>query len=348
LKECIKKEYNKEVGLLGINFQALEERTNLKKEDVTTIICPECGKEGKKGNIARFVCPVCKGSIERKNIKLNKRKLRCTNDNCAGILEVADEKEFFYCDNCKTSSWDMIGESRHKIVGGNKIEEVDDFEEEISGDILGGLDLVLVAPRHLFRMPYSLHEKTALASIVINKNEIKNFEPKDAEPLKVKIKSFLPNNKENEARYLVNVALAWNEGRKKKETEQDKERYKNYEKVSFENVTEDMFPPAIKKLLNGLEDGRKRGLFILLTFLKSVGFSGDKIVEMIKIWNEKNKPPLKEGYVRSQIEWHLKQKKQILPPNYNNDNFYKDLQLLDKQPKTKNPVVDVLREMRKK
>ena len=32
-------------------------------------------------------------------------------------------------------------------------------------------DLVLISPRHLFRMPYSLHEKTALASVVINKNK---------------------------------------------------------------------------------------------------------------------------------------------------------------------------------
>lgn len=37
-------------------------------------------------------------------------------------------------------------------------------------------DLILVSPRHLFRMPYSLHEKTALASVVLNPEEVKNFQ----------------------------------------------------------------------------------------------------------------------------------------------------------------------------
>jgi hypothetical protein len=57
---------------------------------------------------------------------------------------------------------------------------------------------------------------------------------------------------------------------------------------------------------------------------------------------------LKEGYVRSQIEWHLKQNKKILPPNYSNDAFYRDIGILDKKPETKNPLVDVMRKIRKR
>jgi len=41
-------------------------------------------------------------------------------------------------------------------------------------------DLILVSPRHLFRCPYSLHEKTALASIVLTEEELAEFELKDA------------------------------------------------------------------------------------------------------------------------------------------------------------------------
>ena len=41
-------------------------------------------------------------------------------------------------------------------------------------------DLVLVSSRHLFRMPYSLHEKTTLASVVVLPEELKNFQPHDA------------------------------------------------------------------------------------------------------------------------------------------------------------------------
>jgi len=81
--------------------------------------------------------------------------------------------------------------------------------------------------------------------------------------------------------------------------------------------------------------------------LRSLNFSPEYINKKIREWNDLNDPPLKEGYVRSQIEWHLKQKKQILPPNYKNDNFYKDLKLIDAYPKEKNPIPEVLRKVRK-
>ena len=133
-----------------------------------------------------------------------------------------------------------------------------------------------------------------------------------------------------------------------KEIEEKKYSGKTFEKVELKNVTEDMFPPAIKKLLKGLDEGRKRALFVLLTFLRSVGFSAEEINKRVREWNEKNEPPLKEGYIRSQIDWHLKQKKKILPPNYTNDAFYRDIGLIDKKQKVKNPLVDVMRKVRGK
>src|SRR3989344_5000985 len=116
--------------------------------------------------------------------------------------------------------------------------------------------------------------------------------------------------------------------------------------MNLEGVTEEMFPPAIKKLLQGLQDGKKRGLFILVAFLRSCGFSYDYTNNAIRDWNKKNEPPLKEGYIKSQIEWHFKQKKKILPPNYDNESFYKDLGLLNEKPKVKNPLVEVMHKLR--
>jgi len=111
-----------------------------------------------------------------------------------------------------------------------------------------------------------------------------------------------------------------------------------------------MFPKPIKKLLKGLKEGKKRGLFILLTFLRSLNFSPDYLNREIREWNKKNDPPLKEGYVKGQIDWHLRQKRQILPPNYNHANFYKDIGLVDSSsmPKEKNPVSEVMRKVRKR
>ena len=89
---------------------------------------------------------------------------------------------------------------------------------------------------------------------------------------------------------------------------------------------------------------------MLLNFAihEPVGKTPEEINKGVRAWNEKNDPPLREGYVRSQIDWHLRQKKKILPPNYDNESFYRDIGLIDKKQKVKNPLVDVSRKLREK
>ena len=161
--------------------------------------------------------------------------------------------------------------------------------------------------------------------------------------------SFYPEPRQNEAATLLEYALAWKKRREKNE-EKRKPISDNsvYAAQDMSGVTEDMYPSPIKKLLKGLVEGRKRGLFILLTFFLSLGIKRELIEAHIYEWNKKNNPPLKEGYIKSQIEWHFRQKRKILPPNYNNPSFYKDLGLLDKVPETKNPIVDVTRALKKR
>jgi len=358
LMERIKPEYNKIVMGGGIDFKALELRTKLSKEDVTKVLCPECGRPCERGKMVTLECPECHSSVKRKDPRITKKGLKCINESCVGYLKVVDEKDCHYCDYCKISDVSKLDdEGDKKIVvekyakDSNKFRE--DFEERLGDEHLGGLDLVLVASRHLFRAPYSLHEKSALASVVLDKEEIDDFSPKDADPLKVKIRNFLPENEEGEATELLENALRWKKRKDEENERTQKKKYAgygngNYKDIKMEGVTDDMFPGPINKLLKGLEDGRKRGLFILLTFLKSVGFKPEEINEKVREWNKRNKPPLKEGYLRSQVEWHLKQKKKILPPNYDNDNFYKDLKLINKKQNVKNPIVEVVRKLRKK
>jgi len=348
----IRKRYNEEVSKMDIDFESLQERTKLTKEDVMTIIDGDTGESAKEGKIAVFACPVCNMKIERPNVKITKKRLKCPQDRCAGVLELVEEKDYYYTE-AGASSFDKLTRDKERgslvLSRDAKSQDFkDDFKEEISGEKIASLDLVLVASRHLFRMPYSLHEKTGLASVVIDKEGLGNFKPNDADPLRIKIKEFIKDCEGGEGRLLLENAIAWRKVKSEKDEEQIKKDYSDYKPIDMSGVTEQMFPQPIKKLLKGISDGRKRGLFILLTFLKSVGFDGEKIVSIIGEWNKKNDPPLKEGYVRSQVDWHLKQKKKILPPNYKNENFYKDLQLFDKEPKTKNPVVDVMRELRKK
>ncbi|MBS3077085.1 hypothetical protein J4233_02325 [Candidatus Pacearchaeota archaeon] len=346
LMDYIREDYNRQASDVLTDIGAIQRRTKLSKEQLEEIRCKICGKAAKKGSIANFVCPICGMKIERKNAKITKRRLKCLNNSCAGVLEQVDSEEFYYCENC------VDPENESLQMNSNKYPENFEKSKGVSAEKVAAPDLILVASRHLFRMPYSLHEKTALASVVLTKQELENFSPRDADPMRVVIREFMPENELGEAKQLLAKALDWNKGREVINKGIEEKKFSKYKDRKFENielkgVTDDMFPQPIKKLLKGLEEGRKRGLFVLLTFLRSTGFSGEEINKRVRDWNEKNSPPLKEGYVRSQIEWHLKQNKKILPPNYSNDAFYRDIGLIDKKPETKNPLVDVMRKIRR-
>jgi len=346
----IRPEYNKRAHDVMGSVDMIKKRTNLSEKEFVSSTCPKCNRPAKKGTLVTLKCPECNFEIKRKNVKLTKKKLVCPQNNCAGFLEVIREENYFECEYCDgASSIDKRESSgKYKAIYTKYAKSSEEFDEGISGELFGFSDLVLVSPRHLLRAPYSLHEKTALASVVLLKNEIEKFNPKDADPLKIQIREFLPKNEIDEGKRLLIAALDWKR-KNVKEEEVVQKKYSSFNKNSKIEVTgvkEDMFPKPIKKLLKGLKDGKKRGLFILLTFLRSLNFSAEYINTRIREWNALNDPPLKEGYVRSQIEWHLRQKKQILPPNYNNDGFYRDLGLLDEKPKVKNPIVEVLKKAR--
>lgn len=330
----IKPEFRKRVGKI-MSFSHLEKN----EEPSTRITCKRCNDVALKGSLAKFICPVCNMNVERRDYKANKRRLRCLDEKCAGVLEVMDSKDYFYCENCKDPDNEAIPLSSNR--------HPESFEE-IRGELAdehAELDLVLVAPRHLFRMPYSLHEKTSLVSLVITKDQLNSFELRDADPMKVKVMQYYPSNKEDEGKKLLSDALKWKNANVKQEEKKLMDKYNKavieYQEIDSTKVNEKMFPPAIKKLLNGLKDGKKRGLFVLITFFRGIGYSPEKINLDVREWNKKNEPPLKEGYIKSQIDWHLKQKKKIMPPNYSNDSFYKDLGIIDKKPDAKNPLVEV-------
>ncbi|MDO8564168.1 MAG: hypothetical protein Q7R87_04115 [Nanoarchaeota archaeon] len=344
LFDFIKKRFRSEVGkVMTIN----REEKNF--EDVME--CIRCESQAIKAEIIFYKCKVCGSESRLKEWKSEKITRRCGMKGCNGVLEKINKEEYWYCPNCKDSDnnkWPLSNDKSpedFQISRKEKADEVADF------------DLVLVAPRHLFRMPYSLHEKTSLASVVLTKEELDSFNPKDADPMKINIRNFLPSNFENEAGRLLKDALHWKKSKVEEEEKLNVNRFagksfekdkkdKEYEEFKFENVNEKDFPEPIKKLLKGLEDGKKRGLFILITFLRCIQYTPEQINNLCRAWNKRNAVPLKEGYIKSQIEWHLKQKRKILPPNYTNDSFYKDLMLLDKKPETKNPLVDMIRNVR--
>ncbi|MBS3073036.1 hypothetical protein J4477_04340 [Candidatus Pacearchaeota archaeon] len=260
----------------------------------------------------------------------NYREKKCPIHTKSELKEVS-KKKFYYCSRCSIDS----------------LESKSSFSERISIDIFKvlGLDLQLVSPRHLFRMPYSLHEKTALASIVLDKNKISEFEINDADPLKVVVKDFIPKVKKNEAKDLLLSSIDWYSSQKK-EKEID---YSQIDKKdgAFEmpkiKIKDDYFPPIIQKILKGMNDGKKRALFILLNFFRSLGFPIEEVEEKIKKWNSRNNPPLKEGYIKAQLMWHARHHP-VMPPNFDNE-IYKEIGVFDTDnltEKIKNPVAYVI------
>jgi DNA primase catalytic subunit len=172
-------------------------------------------------------------------------------------------------------------------------------------------DLVLVSPRHLFRMPYSLNEKTALASIVLSPDEIEDFQFKDADPLKAKVKNFMPDVRQGEASELLIQALDWY---KENNLEEKESKNFDYKPIQLKNLSEQNFPPCVKRILQGIADGKKRALFMLINLFRSVGMDKNELEKTIHDWNKKNNPSLKEGYIKSQLSWSYR-RKPLMPPN---------------------------------
>ncbi len=205
-------------------------------------------------------------------------------------------------------------------------------------------DIILVSSRHLFRTPYSLNEKTALASIVIEPEKLNKFTPLDANPLKVSVKDFMPNAKENEAKELLTQALDWGRTQKNEPTKENKTAYEEI-KIDRSRIT---YPMSIQQMLNGMGDGKKRALFVLINFFNYLGFSKEETEKKLSEWNGKNKPQLKEGYIKSQVEWTFRHGKR-LPPNFDNDGYYKGIgiNVSAEELKYKNPVNYVMQRQKK-
>jgi len=194
--------------------------------------------------------------------------------------------------------------------------------------MLGGLDLnpdpfiemdtLLISSRHLYRMPYSFHEKSQLFSIPVHKDKILEFEKKMAEPEKIVIENFMSRKVTESAKGLLIRSYDF-----KPIIFQEKKEERVYE-IPEQAIGEECFPPCIKKTLAGVDDGRKRAVFILINFLKSSGWEHEQIEEILYKWNARNKEPMREVYIKGQLRYS-RGKKPMPPPNCLNKAYYLDI-----------------------
>lgn len=202
-----------------------------------------------------------------------------------------------------------IGKTLNDITSDEGIEPF----KIISLDIFGS--------RHLFRLPYSLHESSLLVSLPIKPENISKFEKDMAKPEKVRVEEKFLDNRFNlhDADGLIVESLDW-AVKHKGEVKEEIAKVRTVGRVKF--IQEQYFPPCVEAILKGVADGKKRSVFVLVNFLRNMGWDLEKIEKRLTEWNEKNYPSLRTNYLRGQLRWHFRQGRNLLPPNCNNEMFY--------------------------
>ena len=229
-------------------------------------------------------------------------------------------------------------------IGKNLSKDFDPFE-------VVEIDSMVISPRHLIRAPYSLNEKKWLASVPVPGNKVEEFDIESAKPENIEIyEDFfrIDKIKSKEAALLFFAVYDWY---RTKISAEFTEKILKIIKPSFlkkKNIKEEDFPPCIKNILKGLEDGRKRALFVLLSFLLRIGWDWEVVEAYIKEWNKRNKPPLKDSYIRSQLKWYKKLKEPYMVPNCQNKTYIQELGICKpdkfcREWNIKNPLVYVIK-----
>lgn len=329
LIEYLRSESEKELrNIIDDDFISMFSKTDIKKG----IKCKTCSEISDEYSVLDLYCDKCRIGTQKKQKTEENGSLRCPE--CRRELAPKNAKTLYECKKCQKSSDNYPSNFSGTV-------EVDLFD-------LMGLDLILVSPRHLFRAPYSLHEKTALVSAVLDLKELENFDMKDADYLKVKVKNFMPDAEEGEASEFVLQALDWYSENKKEPDEKPSEKKQDFQPIKIDSLSDKMFPPSIQTILKGVDDGRKRALFILLNLFRSVGMERDEIEKRIYDWNKKNSVPLKEGYIKSQIAWSYRNKI-VPPPNFEKD-YYRAIGVTptDEELRYKNPVNYIMKKYKSK
>jgi hypothetical protein len=206
------------------------------------------------------------------------------------------------------------------------------------------IDTILISSRHLYRAAYSINEKTGFVSIVIKPEHLKQFHPSWAKPERVLPQQFLKQVEKNEAKELFIQALDWNSRQQAamiRKEQEVKQRTQIREVIKITKFSDEIYPPCIKKILEGMKhDGRKRALFVLLGYFRNIGMEAADIETKLLEWNKKNYQPLRENYIKTQVNWFKRQEKR-LPPNCALQAYYQDMEACMPDAlcrKIKNPV----------
>jgi DNA primase catalytic subunit len=336
--DCISEEH---IQVKENNTIVFEERYEYKIDELAKIM----EKDIKDLTIKR--CKRCKKNIEEDKVEIPEIEYVCTK--CEKRIVTKENSDVMLCPKCNIIMGNMgdISTTKKTICacGSN-----DKPETKFNPLSIVEVDTILISSRHLFRMPYSLHEKSGLASVPIDPDKVIDFEKNVARPpVEISEFKFMERNnvQKGEGSRLLGAALE--SSRNDEEEEKMRENQKKEFQIPEEAIPEKFFPPCILKALKGMKDGKKRMLFTLTNFLSCTGYDLEAIEKILTEWNKKNSEPLRENYIVGHIRYNKQRKKKILPPNCSNLMYYKDLGICCPDNlcnKIKNPVNYAMRKTR--
>lgn len=298
------------------SFANIAVQLGISQQALSKTICGSCKKSIKEQkNKIEFVCLSC----ENKEEGTETEKFRVCQ-KCSKIMEKVETSLQVRCPFCKSAK----------------------INEELDLGPLLQVDTVLISSRHLYRMPYSLHEKSGLCSVPLDPEQILQFEREMAKPEIVSVQqAFLSSQNVvfGEATQLVLQAFDFFP---EQEKEGNEKKFSDFEEEVLQRaIPPEFFPPCMKLGLAGLRDGKKRFLFAAVNFLLSCGYDHATIDTLLEEWNKENPEPLREVLVKGQLRYVQQTKKKIMPPNCNNLAYYVDIGICKPDglcAKIKNPV----------
>ncbi len=269
-----------------------------------------------------FLCSTCKKEFEHQP-RQQKPSYVCAR--CGHSSNPQGSPEIIKCEHCKFPVEQQVNTSKSCPFCHSKTP----LERHFNWLAVVDVDTVLIASRHLYRMPYSLHEKSGLVSIPLPLDGVLSFEKDDAKPENISFDiPFLDRSKADPALGVYLLGEAFSRDLQNLSYIPDEKFSQVIQKpieLPKDAISEEFFPPCIKLLSQPLKDGKKRALFILINFLRVSSWSIEQIEDFIFKWNNLHPEPLREQYLRGQLFQIKKGKQALPPPNCDNKDYYSSL-----------------------
>lgn len=280
-------------------------------------------------------CPLCDKAVERNAAQYS---LDCANPAC----QYRSPQRYTREEKGMLDDKDLVCPKCHRIMDltllARKIgctHSPAGYQHRLRlGEVIQ-VDTVLLASRHLYRMAYSLHEKSGLASVVVPHDHILDFDKAEADPKTISLdRMFLDPAAcvHGDAEQLAAAAWRWHAKREEASAKRSVRLDANGQPMGseFEEVTEMIpethFPPCMRNILAGMKDGKKRAMFALTNFMGVCGWTPDAAEARLHVWNAESGKfgdPLREVAIKGHMRTVRMKKERIMPPNCK--SFYQDL-----------------------